>query len=100
MLFILRQAAIIGEITEMSLGIQEYFQDKWNVLDMLSLLLLSVALYIRWWWGNHDEYTATGKVFSPLLFFAQILRRQGVIVEVSAQFYVARPYNQYRSNMC
>lgn len=106
-LCVLHQAAIIGEITEMYLGIQEYFQDKWNVLDMLSIILLSAGLYIRWW-GNYDEDTATGKVFfalsaplvfSRLLFFAQILRRQGLVIEVRARFHVTRPYSKYRSIM-
>lgn len=87
----LQQAAIAGEITEMFLGIQEYFQDKWNILDMLSLLLLSAGLYTRWW-GSSDSQTSTAKVFfalsaplvfSRFLFFAQILRRQGLVIEVS-----------------
>lgn len=86
-----QQAAIAGEITEMFLGIQEYFQDKWNILDMLSLLLLSAGLYTRWW-GSSDSQTSTAKVFfalsaplvfSRFLFFAQILRRQGLVIEVS-----------------
>lgn len=71
-------------------GVQEYFRDKWNWLDMISLTTLAIGLYIRWW--ANDDMIATAKVFysistpfmfSRFLFFAQVLRRQGLVVEVS-----------------
>lgn len=60
---------------------------------MISLFLLAGALYIRWWGGDDEMVTAkllfalsAPPLFARFLFFAQILRRQGVVIEVSVLY--------------
>lgn len=81
----------MNEIMEMWASFQEYWQDKWNWLDVLSLVLLSSGLYIRIGGGDEDIrkvlYALSAPlVFSRFLFFAQILPRQGLVIQVIVFF--------------
>lgn len=91
---ILAQAAILTELTEMWETPQEYAQDKWNWLDVASLLLLSSGLYVRIYGEGVDIgrvfYALSAPlVFSRFLFFAQILPRQGLVIQVTQSLYPA-----------
>ncbi|CAM9782826.1 unnamed protein product [Scytosiphon promiscuus] len=80
-------AGVYREVREMSRGVGRYLADKWNVLDALDLLCLSVGLIIRWddWsseWGPAFYALSAPLVVSRVLFFAQILPFQGPMIEV------------------
>lgn len=77
----------MNELQEMYPRFQEYWRDKWNWLEALSLVLLSAGLWIR----IVDEDVSQGRamfalsaplVFSRILFFGQILPRQGIMIQV------------------
>lgn len=70
-------------------GFQEYWQEKWNWLDAFSLILLSIGLYIRTSLGDpaliRVFYALSAPlVFSRILFFGQVLPRQGLVIQVGA----------------
>lgn len=82
------QAEIVSEVGQMHAGVYEYVKDEWNWLESISLLLLAGALFYRI--GNSDGNTGRALfalsaplVFSRVLFFGQVLRRQGLVVQVS-----------------
>lgn len=71
----------------MWIGLHEYWQDKWNWLDALALTLLATGLSIRTaesseWYGRAVFSVSAPLVFSRVLFFAQILPRQGLVIQV------------------
>ncbi|CAM9221663.1 unnamed protein product, partial [Laminaria digitata] len=79
-------AEIVSEVGQMSASFHEYVQDEWNWLESISLLLLAGALFYRI--GNSDGETGRALfalsaplVFSRVLFFGQVLRRQGLVVQ-------------------
>lgn len=85
------QAEITSEAGQMYSSFHEYVKDEWNWLESLSLLLLAGALFYRI--GNSDGSTGRALfslsaplVFSRVLFFGQVLRRQGLVVQVNAAF--------------
>ena len=84
----LKKGAIKTEVKEIVAAPWEYARDKWNVLDVTSLLLMFISLcygYIR---GIHSIEARTMYALSaPLavsrtLFFAQILPSQGPMIQV------------------
>ena len=65
----------------------EYVRNRWNWLESLSLALLAGGLFVR----VVDSDVHLGRalfalsaplVFSRVLFFGQILRRQGLVIQV------------------
>lgn len=81
------QAEIISNLLQMWANFFEYLRDKWNWLECLSLSLLAGGLFVR----VVDSDVHLGRalfalsaplVFSRVLFFGQILRRQGLVIEV------------------
>lgn len=65
----------------------EYLQDKWNWLECISLSLLAGGLFIRI--DDSDVYQGRALfalsaplVFSRVLFYGQVLQRQGVVIQV------------------
>ncbi len=72
----------------MERDIRRYFRDKWNVLDGLGLLFLSVGVAVRWAdssspWGPGFYALSAPLITSRVLFFAQILPFQGPMIEAS-----------------
>ena len=68
-----------------------YLQDRWNVLDVLSLVILGAGFFYRLAdsggpWGRALYALSAPLVFSRLLFYAQFLPFQGSMVEVSVNF--------------
>lgn len=75
----------------MNRDIRRYFKDKWNVLDGLGLLFLSIGMAVRWSgstspWGPGFYALSAPLIISRVLFFAQILPFQGPMVEASFGF--------------
>lgn len=69
----------------MKKGLKVYLADRWNVFDVSGLFLATVGLVLR---GLSEEsgrgwYALSAPLFfSRILFFAQILRFQGPMIEV------------------
>ena len=83
------QAEIVSEAGQMYSSFHEYVKDEWNWLESFSLLLLAGALFYRI--GDSDGQTGRALfslsaplVFARVLFFGQVLRRQGLVVQVNA----------------
>lgn len=71
----------------MSTSFREYWRDKWNWLESLSLLLLAAALWVRLragfaGLGRNVFALSAPLVYSRILFFAQVLPRQGIVIQV------------------
>lgn len=69
-------------------GFREYWQDKWNWLESLSLVVLATALIVRLLEKDLElgrSLLAFGAplVFSRILFFGQVWPRQGMVIQVS-----------------
>lgn len=82
-----RQAAFLTEALEMRRDLFVYMRDPWNVLDWLSLALLSSGLIARIaqpsdTLGRSLYALSTPLLFARLLFFAQILPHQGPMIQV------------------
>eukprot|EP00752_Nemacystus_decipiens_P009083 g8110.t1 len=80
-------SGVYRERREMHWDIGMYLKDKWNVLDALGLLCVSVGLVFRWgdWrspWGPAFYSLSAPLVVSRILFFAQILPYQGPMIQV------------------
>ncbi|CAM9165014.1 unnamed protein product [Ectocarpus fasciculatus] len=76
-------AEIVSNLLQMRAGFVEFWRDKWNWLESLSLLLLAGGLTIRIL--NSDVHQGRALfalsaplVFSRVLFFGQFLKRQGL----------------------
>lgn len=86
------QAEIVSEAGQMHANFYEYVQDEWNWLESISLVLLAGALFYRI--RNSDGFTGRALfaisaplVSSRVLFFGQVLRRQGLVVQVLFPFH-------------
>ncbi|CAM9508523.1 unnamed protein product [Scytosiphon promiscuus] len=82
-------AEIVSNLLQMWANFFEYFQNKWNWLECLSLSLLAGGLFIRV--DDSDVYQGRALfalsaplVFSRVLFFGQVLQRQGVVIQMMA----------------
>lgn len=67
--------------------LEEYFEDRWNILDVLSLAALLGGFIARSVnsaspWGQALYALSAPLVFSRFLFFAQILQFQGPMIQV------------------
>ncbi|CAB1120299.1 unnamed protein product [Ectocarpus sp. CCAP 1310/34] len=81
-------AEIVSNFLQMRAGFVEFWRDKWNWLESLSLLLLAGGLTIRL--GNSDVHQGRALfalsapvVCSRVLFFGQFLKRQGLVIQAS-----------------
>ncbi|CAM9728979.1 unnamed protein product [Ectocarpus sp. 6 AP-2014] len=80
-------AEIVSNLLQMRAGFVEFWRDKWNWLESLSLLLLAGGLTIRI--RNSDVHQGRALfalsaplVFSRVLFFGQFLKRQGLVIQM------------------
>lgn len=78
----------MSNLLQMRAGFVEFWRDKWNWLESLSLLLLAGGLTIRIL--NSDVHQGRALfalsaplVFSRVLFFGQFLKRQGLVIQAS-----------------
>ena len=83
-----RKAGALREVGEMVGDIEAYFQDRWNILDVLGLAVLLGGFIVRSTesespWGRALYALSAPLVFSRILFFAQILPFQGPMIQVS-----------------
>ena len=65
-----------------------YLQDRWNVLDVLALVILAGGFFVRLidsgsLWGRGLYALSAPLVFLRVLFYAQYLPFLGSMVEVS-----------------
>ncbi|CAM9300363.1 unnamed protein product [Ectocarpus sp. 8 AP-2014] len=81
-------AEIVSNLLQMRADFVEFWRDKWNWLESLSLLLLAGGLTIRIL--NTDVHQGRALfalsaplVFSRVLFFGQFLKRQGLVIQAS-----------------
>ncbi|CAN0108570.1 unnamed protein product, partial [Hapterophycus canaliculatus] len=83
-------AEVVNNLLQMWANFFEYFQNKWNWLECLSLSLLAGGLFIR----IVDSDVHQGRalfalsaplVFSRVLFYGQVLKRQGVVIQVRTE---------------
>lgn len=91
-----RQDGCHREGGEMWRNIGRYFEDRWNIIDVLCLLLLVAGLGFRLaasssQWGHALYALSAPLLFARILFFAQILRFQGPMIEVCLEFRVDVP---------
>lgn len=68
-----------------------YVADHWNILDLLGLGLVTGGLVVRCAdgdnpWGRALYALSAPLVFSRLLFFAQMLRFHGPMIQVRCRF--------------
>lgn len=82
------QAALDTEIREMRSDLLVYTRDQWNVLDLLGLVLLTCGFVCRTIdrdssWGRGFYALSAPVVISRLLFYLQLFRFQGPMVQVS-----------------
>ena len=100
--FLDTKAGAIREVREIACGLEAYFEDRWNILDVLGLAWLAGGFLVRWIdstspWGRTLYSLGAPVVFSRLLFFAQILPFQGPMIQVSADMflYCSSEHSQY-----
>ena len=77
----------MNELDEMYANFHEWVKNEWNWLQSVSLVLLAAALLRRigygdGWMGRALFALSAPLVFSRVLFYGQVLRRQGLVVQV------------------
>ena len=82
------KGAALREMGEATRGWVVYLQDRWNVLDVLSLVMLAGGFFFRLVdsgspWGRALYALSAPLVFLRVLFYAQYLPFLGSMVEVS-----------------
>lgn len=87
--FALYQAGAIAEVREMRRDSSLYTADHWNAVDLLGLGLVAGGLAVRIAdetspWGRGFYALSAPLLFSRVLFFAQMLRFQGPMVQASS----------------
>lgn len=85
---LLSQAGIYRELGELGRNFRTYLQDSWNYLDTLGFAMLFGGVIIRLAdrdspWGRSLYALSAPLIFSRVLFFAQILKFQGSMIQVS-----------------
>lgn len=81
------KAGIIREVREMIGDHETYFEDDWNILDVLGLVVLLAGFVVRSNdytspWGQALYALSAPLLFSRFLFFLQILQFQGPMIQV------------------
>lgn len=77
----------MAEFAELRRDVEEYVVDRWNLLDVVALNICLVGFIIRVVdnenaWGRGLYSAGAPLMFWRLLFFAQILPFQGVMIQV------------------
>ena len=85
---LLPQAGIYRELLELWRNFRTYLQDRWNYLDVLGFAMLFGGMIVRLAdsespWGRSLYALSAPLMFSRVLFFAQILKFQGPMIQVS-----------------
>lgn len=65
-----------------------YVRDVWNILDVLGVVLLAIGFLVRVkdyesQWGRALYALSAPLLFSRMLFFVQVFRFQGPMIQVS-----------------
>lgn len=86
----LSQAGTIAEVREMTSDFSLYAADHWNPTDLLGLSLVTGGLAVRIAdetssWGRALYALSAPLMFSRILFYAQMLRFQGPMIQASKQ---------------
>lgn len=86
------KAGIIREVREMIGDHETYFEDDWNILDVLSLVVLLAGFLVRSIddtspWGRALYALSAPLLFSRFLFFVQILQFQGPMIQARIATY-------------
>ena len=81
------QAGIYNECEELNRDVYTYLQDQWNYLDVLTFVMLLGGFLSRIvdsdsMWGRSMYALSAPPLFSRVLFFAQMLRFQGPMIQV------------------
>ena len=76
-----------GELQEMRRDIHMYLQNQWNYLDILGFVMLLGGFCVRILdsespWGRSLYALSAPPIFSRVLFFAQMLKFQGPMIQV------------------
>lgn len=82
------QAAAYAEGREMERDMNAYSQDVWNSVDLTALFILVGGILVRVFdssspWGRGLYAMSAPLLFSRILFFAQMLRFQGPMIQAS-----------------
>lgn len=94
--FSLPQAGVVTEVHEMRRDVSVYIADHWNPVDLLGLGFAAGGLVARFTartssWGRSLYALSAPLFFSRLLFFAQLFRFQGPMIQVSSSESGKRP---------
>jgi len=73
---------------ELGQNVGTYLQDRWNYLDVLGFAMLFGGVVVRFVdsdspWGKSLYALSAPLIVSRVLFFAQILKFQGPMIQVS-----------------
>lgn len=85
----------------MKRGISIYSRDVWNFVDVAALVLLLGGYLVRVFdssnpWGRGLYAMSAPLLFARILFFAQILRFQGPMVQASCDYFRSPQRRVYR----
>ena len=77
-----------------------YFEDRWHIFDVLGLVLLSAGSIARRvdsssHWGQAFYALSAPLMISRILFFAQIFRFQGPMINVSVSYPGHPPFRDH-----
>lgn len=100
------QAGVFEELRELWNDADAYLRNRWNVLDVLGLVLSGSGFAVRSIdneepWGRALYALAAPFLFSRILFFGQILHFQGPMIQVCDRYrpephYVERNFMEFR----
>ena len=90
---LLLKAGVYGELEELRRDFHIYLQDQWNYLDILGFIMILGGFILRLAdsespWGRGMYALSAPPIFSRMLFFAQMLKFQGPMIQVSAVIYI------------
>ena len=81
------KAGVYGELEELRRDFHMYLQDQWNYLDTLGFAMVLWGFCVRILdsqrpWGRSLYALSAPPIFSRVLFFAQMLKFQGPLIQV------------------
>ncbi|CAM9231614.1 unnamed protein product [Scytosiphon promiscuus] len=87
--FLFVVGGLLREVMEIKGGVSKYFEDRWNFFDLPGLLFLTAGMITKLALGD-EAYPVAKALFalsapllvSRILFFAQLLRVQGLMIQV------------------